>query len=76
MNEEDILGLDSLVLFFMKPILLQECLSLRTQETTNVSTEFACGVDLSAERLGKAQFKKNVCFASELFQRGEDHSLF
>lgn len=60
MHEEDGLGFDSQVLFFMKPILLQECLSLGTQGTANVNTEFACGVDLSAERAGKAGLK-NEC---------------
>lgn len=48
------------VLFFMKLILWQECLSLRAKRTTNVNREFAWRVDLSAERLGKA-WLKNEC---------------
>lgn len=58
MHEEDGLGFDSQVLFFMKPVLLHECLSLRAEGTTSVNREFACGVDFSAERLGEAGLKK------------------
>lgn len=55
MHEEDGLGFDSQVLFFMN-----ECLSLRAEGTTSVNREFACGVDFSAERLGEAGLK-NQC---------------
>lgn len=60
MHKQNGLGFDSQVLFFMKPILLRECLSLGAQEATNVNTVFSCGVDLSAERVGKARLK-NEC---------------
>lgn len=56
----------------MKPILLQDCLSLRDQETTNEKTDFSSGADMSAERLGKAQWK-NEClvYARALPERGK-----
>lgn len=40
MHKQNGLGFDSQVLFFMKPILLRECLSLGAQEATNVNTVF------------------------------------
>lgn len=72
MHEEGGLGFDSYILFFVKPILLQDCLSLRDQETTNEKTDFASGADLSAERLGEAQWK-NEClvYARTLPKRGK-----
>jgi len=57
MQEKGGVGLDSQVLFSVKPVLLQDCLLLGDHKTTNEKPAFASGVALSAERLGKARLK-------------------
>lgn len=77
MPEEDGLGLDSPVLFFMKSILLQDCLSLRAQETNNVNTEFACGSELVSRKTREGMVEKRMfglCLSSS--KEGKNHSLF
>lgn len=60
MPKEDGLGLDSLVLFFMKSVLLQDCLSLRAQGTNNVNTEFAFGIELASRKTREGMVEKRM----------------
>lgn len=71
-QEEGGFRLASQFLSFVKPILLQNCLSLGHQKTTNEKTDFAIGMDLSTRRLGKAELK-NEClvYARPLPERGK-----
>lgn len=70
------MGFDSQVLFFVEPVLLQDCWSPGDQETTHEKTDFASGADLSAERLGKAQLKKEcLVYARALPERRKTQSV-